>query len=124
MKVWKTARILTSRIYKVSNKKAFSRDYGLRDQIRRASISIVSNISEGFESQSNSNFCRFLSFAKASAAEVRAQLHIASDIGYLSKEECKTLIFQTESISRQLSGFIKYLRHNPKKRSLIKSHHP
>jgi four helix bundle protein len=115
MKVWKSARKLTGRIYAVSNNPLFSRDYGLRDQIRRAAVSIFSSIAEGFESQSNPGFCRFLSCAKAPAAEVRAQLYLASDIEYLSQVEIKSLVSEAESISRPLFGLIAYLKRNPPK---------
>ena len=74
MEVWVSARALVNSIYAISNTPMFSRDYGLRDQIRRASVSIASNIAEGSESQTNSIFCRFLYSARASAAEVRTQL--------------------------------------------------
>jgi four helix bundle protein len=84
MKMWIDARDMVRRIYAVSQNPSFYGDYGLRDQIRRASISIASNIAEGFESQSNPSFCRFLSSARASAAEVRAQLYLANDLGYVS----------------------------------------
>ena len=124
MEVWKSARKMAGRIYAISNTPPFSRDFGLRDQIRKASISIVSNIAEGFESQSNLSFCRFLSCAKASAGEVRAQLYLASDQGYLSIDELKSLVIQSESIGRQLSGFIHYLKSKPKKPRRNKSHHP
>ena len=124
MEVWQSARKMAERIYAISEIPPFSRDYGLRDQIRRASISIISNIAEGFESQSNLNFCRFQSCAKASAGEIRAQLYLTSNLGYLSKNEFNSLVFQSESISRQISGFISYLKSNPKKPRLSQSRHP
>ena len=71
---WKMARELTKEIYRVSSSGNFSRDYGLCNQIRKASVSIMSNIAEGFERGGNKEFCNFLSIAKGSAAEVRAQL--------------------------------------------------
>jgi four helix bundle protein len=91
----------------------FFRDYSLRDQIRRAAISIVSNIAEGSESQSNPSFIRYLASARGSAAEVRAQLYLALDFGYISSEDCVALISQTESIGRQIGGFIRYLKKLP-----------
>ncbi|MGA2262336.1 MAG: four helix bundle protein [Acidobacteriota bacterium] len=113
MEVWKLARILNRRIYSVSETDAFARDFGLRDQIRRASVSIVSNIAEGFESQSNPSFVRFLATARGSAAEVRAQLYLALDLQYVSIDEFKSLSSVCESISRQLTGLITYLKSHP-----------
>ncbi len=80
MDVWISGRALVRSIYSISENSRFFKDYGLRDQIRRASVSIVSNIAEGAESQSNSSFCRFLYLARASAAEVQAQLYVALDL--------------------------------------------
>ncbi len=108
MEVWKLARAFTVRIYSVSGSALFRRDFALRDQIRRASVSIVSNIAEGFESQSNSTFCRFLGVARASTAEVRAQLYLALDLGYISPSDFSELLSYAESIGGQLTGFIKY----------------
>ena len=115
MEVWISARGLAKRIHAISQNPQFFRDYGLRDQIRRASVSIVSNIAEGFESQSNPIFCRYLASARGSAAEVRTQLYIALDWGYISRSDCSALISQTESISRQLTGFINYLHNSQRK---------
>jgi four helix bundle protein len=110
MEVWISARALVKSIYAISNTPQFSKDYGLRDQIRRASVSIASNIAEGSDSQTNSSFCRFLYSARASAAEVRTQLYLALDQSYISRAECAQLVSQTESIGRQIGGFITYLQ--------------
>jgi four helix bundle protein len=99
MEVWKSARNLAIEIHIASKNPLFFHDYALRDQIRRAAISIVSNIAEGSESQSNPNFIRFLALAKGSAAEVRTQLYLALDYKYVSCADCARLIAQTESIS-------------------------
>ena len=114
MEVWTLARTLNRRIYSVSAREAFSRDFGLRDQIRRASVSIASNIAEGFESQSNPSFIRFLATARGSAAEVRAQLYLALDLEYVSTIDFDSLSAICESISRQLTGLISYLKSNPR----------
>jgi four helix bundle protein len=115
MGVWISARELAKKIHAVSQTPPFLKDYGLRDQIRRASVSIVSNIAEGFESQSNPIFCRYLASARGSAAEVRTQLYVALDWGYISNSDFSSLVSQTESISRQITGFINYLRNSPRK---------
>ncbi len=74
---WQKARELTRKVYAVSNQGAFTKDFGLRDQIRRASVSIMSNIAEGFERDGNREFLQFLAVAKGSSGEVRAQLYVA-----------------------------------------------
>jgi four helix bundle protein len=113
MEVWKSARNLAKNVYTVSKKPLFLSDYSLRDQIRRAAVSIVSNIAEGSDSQSNLTFIRYLASARGSAAEVRTQLYLALDFGYISSEECVALISQTESIGRQITGFMLYLKKSP-----------
>ncbi len=112
MEVWISARALVKSIYTISNTPLFSKDYGLRDQIRRASVSIASNIAEGSDSQTNASFCRFLYSARASAAEVRTQLYLALDLNYIAGAEFKRLVSQTESIGRQITGFITYLQNS------------
>ena len=114
--MWRSARDLARKIRDVSQSPQFFKDYALRDQIRRASISIISNIAEGFESQSNPVFCRYLASARGSAAEVRAQLYLAYDWGYITHPDFTVLISETESISRQLTGFIHYLQNTGRKR--------
>jgi len=108
--VWISARELAKKIHAISQTHQFLRDYGLRDPIRRASVSIISNIAEGFESQSNPVFCRYLASARGSAAEVRTQLYIALDWGYIAESDFSAFVSQTESISRQITGFIHYLQ--------------
>ena len=116
---WVTSRQLTNMIYSLSNQGAFSRDFGLRDQIRRASVSVMSNIAEGFESRTDVQFINFLGMARASAGEVRSQLYIALDQKYLSEEQFKEAFTTVEKCSRQISGFISYLENNPRKRRQV-----
>lgn len=107
---WQKARELNTEIYKTTNSSnLFSKDYGLRDQIRRASISISSNIAEGFERQTTKEFIRFLYIAKASAGEVRSQLYVAFDINYISKDEFEHLKIKVNEVSKLISGLLKYL---------------
>ncbi len=87
----------------------FSKDFGLRDQIRRVSVSISSNIAEGFERQTTKEFIRFLYIAKASAGEVRSQLYLAYDIEYIEKGEFEKIKLQVNEVSKLLSGLLKYL---------------
>ena len=110
IKAWQKARELNANIYRLTNSNtSFSKDFGLRDQIRRSSISISSNIAEGFERQTAKEFIRFLYIAKASAGEFRSQLYLASDLEYISTEEFNKLNLKTNDISKMISGLIKYL---------------
>lgn len=107
---WQKARELNAEIYRITNtNNQFSKDYGLRDQMRRCSISVSSNIAEGFERETTKEFIRFLFIAKASAGEFRSQLYLASDLGYISQLEFESLNVKINDISKLLSGFIKYL---------------
>ncbi len=116
IEAWKVARALTQQIYQLSERGGFARDYGLRDQMRRAAVSVMSNIAEGFESRSQAMFADFLGRAKGSAGELRAQLYVALDAGYLSQEEFSRLKTETEHCSRLISRFISYLDTQPNTR--------
>jgi len=107
---WQKARELTSRIYRITGQGDFSKDYGLKDQIRRSSVSIMSNIAEGFERSGTAEFGQFLSTAKGSAGEVRSQLYVAFDQGYIGKEGFEALANSATQISRMISGLMSYLR--------------
>ena len=110
IEVWRTSMDPCTEVYKITNSDTFSRDFGLKDQIRRASVSIPSNISEGYERDSKNQFLYFLSIAKGSCGEVRTQLRIAYNLNYLNELNFQSLNLMCESTSKQLSGFIKYLR--------------
>jgi four helix bundle protein len=103
---WKMARELTKGIYTVTNKSPFDKDWGLKDQIRRASISIISNIAEGFERNSKSAFMNYLSIAKASAGEVRAQLYAAVDQEYINEEEFSRLSSMAIDTGKLIGGLM------------------
>lgn len=109
IEAWQKARELTKAIYALSNDGQFARDFGLRDQIRRASVSIMSNIAEGFERGSNKEFIQFLYIAKGSAGEVRAQLYVALDQAYINQETFSQLNKYVVETSRMVSGLITYL---------------
>ena len=109
IKAWQAARDLVSVVYRVSGRGKFEKDFGLRDQIRRASVSVMSNIAEGFERGSDKEFCRFLYIAKGSAGEVRSHLFVALDSGYLASDEFDDLRARAEEVAKALSGFITYL---------------
>ena len=108
---WQKARSLTAEIYRVTERGKFSRDFGLRDQIRRASVSIMSNIAEGFERGRASEFHQFLSVAKASCAEVRAQLYVALDVGHITDEEFKGLMSRAVERGRIIGGLRASVEH-------------
>ena len=110
MEAWRDARRLVKQIYQITNDGPFARDFGLRDQVRRAAVSAMSNIAEGFERGSNKDFVRFLYMAKASVGEVRSQLYTAVDLGYLKQEQANEIMDAARSVSRQIAGFIKYLQ--------------
>lgn len=107
---WKKAKELTKNIYSISSRDRFAKDWTLRDQIRRASISIMSNIAEGFDSGFSGEFARFLNISRRSASEVQSQLYVALDQLYISTEEFNDLYGETEEIRKMITGFIKYLR--------------
>jgi four helix bundle protein len=107
---WQKARALNSELYLITDQGDFSKDYGLRDQIRRASISITSNIAEGFERETTKEFIRFLYIAKASSGEFRSQLYLAIDLKYISNNEFERLNFKVNEVSKLISGLIKYLK--------------
>jgi four helix bundle protein len=118
MEVWQSSRTLAKSIYAITEKDSFARDFALRDQIRRAAISVMSNIAEGFERSSNKEFIQFLHISKGSSAEVRSQLYLAYDLKYVDDSVFRELNDKLISISRQLSAFIKYLdQHSQKKRT-------
>jgi len=106
LRVWHEARRLTGRIYGVTRLEAFARDFALRDQIRSASVSIMSNIAEGYERGGQKEFLRFLRIAKGSVAEVRSQLYTAEDAGYLDPATAAALRNEAIRLSRQIAAFI------------------
>lgn len=118
LEVWQRAKDLTNLVYKYSTDGAFSRDFGLRDQMRRSSVSIMSNIAEGFESQTQAMFIKYLGYAKGSAGELRAQLYIAKDQRYLSEENFSEMFSLAEVCSKQLARFIQYLETQPNARRI------
>lgn len=116
IEAWKTSRQLTNAVYAHTNQSGFGRDFGLRDQIRRASVSVMSNIAEGFESRTDVQFINFLGMARASAGEVRSQLYIAFDQKYITEEQFKSTFTLAETCARQIANFMKYLEANPRQR--------
>jgi four helix bundle protein len=112
------ARGLVSDLWKLSRSGAFARDLVLVNQIRRAALSVMSNIAEGFERRSRPDFARFLVIAKGSCGEVRAQLLVALDQQYLTEEQHATFCARTKQISAGLANLASYLRNSKNKRSV------
>ena len=110
LEAWKKARELADAIYKASSKGEFVRDFVLRDQVRRAVVSISSNIAEGFERSGRSEFIQFLSIAKGSCGELRSQLYLALDQNYFTQDEFNLLLEDVTSTSSLIAGLMKYLR--------------
>ena len=107
---WKRARQLTRRVYAVTNEPAFSKDYGLKDQIRRASVSVMSNIAEGYDRSGTAEFVHFLATAKGSAAEVKCQLYVAVDQGYIQDDRFDELSALATETGSMVAGLMRYLR--------------
>jgi len=110
IKAWKAARELTKSVYKLTSDGGFSKDYGLRDQIQRAAVSIMANISEGFDSQSNKSFLQFLGYALRSATEVQSHLYVALDQGYIKRNDFEDVHRQAGRAKNLIHGFMGYLR--------------
>lgn len=109
--IWKLSKVIAVEVYKMTSQGRFAKDFVFRDQMRRAALSISSNIAEGFESSSHKGFVRYLYIAKASAGELRSQLNIAKELEFEIAEP-GPLNSDLESVSRQISGFIRSLREN------------
>ena len=101
---WQKARVLTAEIYQLTTQGPFARDFGLRDQIQRAAVSVMSNIAEGFERGSRAEFHQFLVIAKGSCAELRSQLYTALDVSYIDNETFERVSLLAEEVSRILGG--------------------
>ena len=106
---WKEARILVKEIYAVSKNTPLGKDYGLKDQIQRAAVSVMTNISEGFSRYHTKETIRFLDFAQSSAAEVRSLLYVIEDLAYLPPEEANRLRFMSLEVKKKILGLIKHL---------------
>jgi four helix bundle protein len=108
--VWQMGIELVKRVYVLTSSGLFSRDFGLRDQIRRASVSIPTNIAEGFERASRKEYLQFLNFAKGSAGEVRSLLFVAFEVGYLQKESYQELRDGVSKLSAYLFNHRKAIK--------------
>ena len=109
---WQRARELNRQIYEITKDAHFSKDFSLRDQIRRATVSIMANIAEGFGRKSKKEFANFLNMAHGSAAEVQCHLYIALDQNYISRKEFEELYERVEEVSKMIQGFMNYLNNS------------
>ena len=112
IEAWQKARDLAREIYAISNDGQFARDFGLRDQIRRAAVSVMSNIAEGFERGGDVEFRRFLAIAKGSAGEVKAQLYVALDAGLIDQTRFDSLYKLATETGSLIGGFMRYLNNS------------
>jgi four helix bundle protein len=101
---WQKARVLTREIYAVTSVGQLARDFGLKDQLQRSSVSIMANIAEGFERSRPTEFHQFLSIAKSSCAELRSELYVAFDAGYITEEDFERLRSSAEEVGRLVGG--------------------
>ncbi|HEY2980905.1 MAG TPA: four helix bundle protein [Anaerolineales bacterium] len=118
IEAWKTARELTRMIYAMTEQGSFAKDYGLRNQVQRAAVSVMSNIAEGFESRTQALFLDYLGRAKASAGEVRCQLYVALDLNYVPRPTFEASFELADKVSRQLARFMDYLETHPQSRKV------
>jgi four helix bundle protein len=118
LQVWQSAKALANLIYDFSSFGEFAHDFGLRDQMRRAAVSVMSNIAEGFESRTQIMFIEYLGRAKASAGELRAQLYLALDRKYISQEQFEQACEMAEICSKQIVKLSHYLESRPNARRI------
>jgi len=116
LKVWQDAREFVKSIYELTSSSKFAKDFGFKDQIQRAAISIMNNIAEGFERNNNKEFVIFLKYSKGSAGEIRSMLYVALDLDYIDESTFKKYYTSAINIITQISNFIKYLRNYPNKK--------
>lgn len=119
LNIWKLALKITKEIYDFTAKKEFSRDFNLRDQIRRAIISVSSNTVEGFEKNNNNEFIRFLRIAKGSVGETRNQLNIALAVEYITQQEFEKTNKELEELAGQIGSFIVYLENKRRNKEFL-----
>jgi four helix bundle protein len=110
IEAWQEARKLATQVYKLTSVGAWSKDFGLRDQTRRSAVSIACNIAEGFAREGSVEFNRFLIIARGSAVELKTQMYIALDLGYIDKAAFDAVYESTDKVCRMIAGLVQYLR--------------
>ena len=106
---WQRVRLVTGLVYSVTKNRSFAQDFALRDQIRRASVSIMANIAEGFARRSDKNFAHFLNISRSSAAEVQSHLYVALDQEYIDRAEFEEIYDKIEETSRMIFALVRHL---------------
>lgn len=124
LQVWQIGRELVKRMYGLTDQGGLAKDFGLKDQMRRAAVSICSNIAEGFERDGGAEFVQFLSHAKGSCGELRSQLYHVSDLGYAESPEVAALQNECAALSGKLSRLIAHIRSSPYKGTKFKPNPP
>lgn len=109
LRCWQSSREFVNMVYEVTNGSPFNRDFSLRDQIRRAAVSVMSNIAEGFNARSDSEFMRFLSFSRRSVSETQSQSYIALDQRYITQDIFDSIYSKANETERQINALIGYL---------------
>jgi len=110
IEAWQTARDLNRLVYEAVKKEQFSKDYGLRDQVCRASVSIMANIAEGFDAGSKAEFARFLAYSQRSCSELQSEIYVALDQKYITEEEFERNYSLGGKAKSKIGAFIKYLK--------------
>ena len=112
LRCWQEARLIAKDVYSLTQSGLFGKDYGLKDQVQRAVVSIGSNIAEGFERGSNAELVKFLSYAKGSAGEVMSQLYTAFDVGYVSQEDLDGMVSRLKNVGAIIARFQSTVRNS------------
>lgn len=112
IQAWQKARELCEEVYGITKKADFSKDFSLRDQIRKSSVSIMANIAGGYGRRNKKEFINFLNFSHGSAAEVQCHLYVALDQEYMSQGDFDNLYEKAEEVSRMIQGFMNYLNNS------------
>lgn len=113
IQVWQKARAITKMTYEITNSGSISSDFGLRDQLRRACVSIMANIAEGFGRRSDKEFARYLDIAQGSACETQSRLYVALDLGYLPQKQFDQLYSGLDEVGRKIYALVQHLRRKP-----------
>ncbi len=108
--IWKEARKLVNMVYDLTGKSAFKKDFGLKEQIQRAAVSCMSNVAEGFDSGTNTQFIQYLIYTRRSSSEVQSELYAALDRSYITEEEFNEAYQQAKKVGQLTNGFIRYLK--------------
>lgn len=109
LECWKEARALVKTVYAITNRKKFSQDFELKNQLRRSAVSVMANIAEGFHRNSNKDFMKFLDYSRSSIAETLSHCYVALDQEYIAESDVETLKQQADLIWRKINTFISYL---------------